>query len=73
MKLADLESTEIDWHIVNIVVNEKDWRLGHRLNRNEHLQVVARLGGHIPDVELAALLGISGDVVLKMRKRVAHD
>jgi hypothetical protein len=52
MKLADLESTEIDPYIVDLVVNERLHRLGHQLNPHEQRAVIARLQGQLSDPEL---------------------
>jgi hypothetical protein len=69
VKLADIQSTEIDPYAVDLVVNERLTRLGHQLNQPERRAVIARLGGVLPDSELGALIGMSGDAVLKVRQR----
>lgn len=69
MKLADIESREIDWYVVDLVVNERLPRLAKQLNRAERREVIARLADKLTDCELGALLGISGDAVLHVRKR----
>lgn len=69
MRLADLESTEIDPYIVDLVVNERLHRLGHQLNPHEQRAVITRLAGQLSDPELGALIGMTAGAVLKIRKR----
>lgn len=69
MKLADIESTEIDSYAVDVVVETKDRRLGHQLNFLERRQVIARLGGVLNDNLIGELLGMTDDAVCQIRRR----
>jgi hypothetical protein len=69
MSLADIECTEVDPYIVDLVVTERLKQLGHRLNYAEKREVIARLQGTLGDPELGRLIGLSTGAVLKIRIR----
>ncbi|WP_181048877.1 hypothetical protein [Mycobacterium kansasii] len=72
-RVRSITHPEIDWYAVEVVVRERLWRVGHRLNQLERREVIARLGGVISDGELGSLLGMTGDAVSKVRSRMTAN
>lgn len=69
MKLADIESTEIDWFAVGVTIETKDRRLGRQLNTPSKREVIFGLAGKSNDAEVAELIGMTDDAVCQIRRR----